>query len=129
MTYKIGQKVETPLGVGTVTVIDKDLKWNTLIAVNIGKLSIDYIGLVFKESDITPYKSAHDKLVEMGFVIVEDNIAWVVYEYKKAEYVIRFCKGSKQVGVYHDYEDNANYRYISLKLSRILTQYLEEMSE
>ena len=35
MKFEVGQKVETPLGVGLVGAIDKDLKGNTLIAVNI----------------------------------------------------------------------------------------------
>lgn len=116
--YKIGDKVETPFGVGRV---DKVFDSGLMVFLGGSKL--------IPLKDVKPYQSAHDKLIEMGFVVVEDNVAWIAYEYKKAEYLIRFCKGSKQVGVYHDIDTNANYRYFGIELSRILTQYLEELEQ
>lgn len=134
MTYEIGQQVETPLGVGTVTVMDKDLKGNTLIAVNIGKLPVDYIGLVFKESDIKPYKTAHEKLVEKDFNYeyneCNDELSDKVHTYYNPKRYIKIevTVTPNGVGWYTHFYDSYNY-IANLELLEIIKQLVEEMAE
>lgn len=116
MKYEIGQKVETPLGVGLVKVIDKDLKGNTLIAVNIGKLPIDYIGISFKESDIKPYRTPHEKVLEMGYEC-EAREGIKIYRHPTLS----------NFRVYYDNTISCND--IDLELSRIIAEYLEWLEE
>lgn len=133
MKYVIGQKVTTPLGVGLVGAIDKDLKGNTLIAVNIGKLSIDYIGISFKESDIKPYRTPHEKLIDMGYEYVEHKQGHRYKHKEKEDYIdIDLLRSS----YYHfTFKYERHYRMsalplgTTLELSRILTEYLEWLEE
>ena len=119
MTYEVGQKVETLLGVGVVTAIEG----NTLIAVNIGKLSIDYVGLVFKESDIKPYGSTHDKLIEI-YECYETIYSGKLYLRTEADETLPVEINISRHSKYYYIPDNDR---VNLELSRVLTQYLEEM--
>ncbi len=120
--FKVGDKVITPLGVGIVSVEEKfifDLdEWHIEVVVG-EKYGFNRV-LTFEVSDLKPYKTAHDKLIEMGYThtILSEDLTDDYYE-KDAFNYIWFSRTEK------------NYRlgevYVDIELSRILTQYLEEL--
>ena len=69
--YKIGDKVETPLGIGKLSIVASG------VMVNIKGHEV-----VFKMDEISLYHTAHEKLIEMGYeqrgILMED-----VYELKE----------------------------------------------
>ena len=101
--YKIGDKVETPLGVGKVSISA------TGYMVNIKGYQV-----VFEADVVTPYQSAHDKLLAMGY---EFN--------KRNDYVIYTHDELSRVTIYRDKTYSCGDA--NLTLSRILTAYLEEL--
>lgn len=130
MKYEVGQKVETPLGVGIIfeeEKFDMDLgEW--YIEVMIGERFGFNRVIPFETVDLKPYKSAHDKLIDMGFEMVLDDEEFTIFEHQELDYTIRVDKIWKGIGIHH-YNDDPNYRYIYLEISRILTQYLEELEK
>lgn len=112
---KIGDKVETPIGVGVVKVeCEQD---NYVVEIR------DYTAL-FNVSVLKPYTSAHDKLIALGYK--HSNTSHGI-EYSKNKMQILIDVEEKTYKVYWLVDD---YAYeIDLELSRILTQYLEEMEE
>ena len=103
--YKIGDKVETPLGSGYV----ESIRYDGTIGVGIG-FPIVY----FKEKELTPYRTAHEKLIEMGYELT-----------KRSDYVFYRHDDLPRVTIYSDKTYSCSDT--NLKLSRILTQYLEEI--
>ena len=136
MTYEIGQKVETPLGVGGI--IDVFTREDKTISEC--KVCIKTHSVWFGVDDLKPYKTAHDKLLSMGF---EEKIhdKTVEREIKRGDYkqyvnypiVILIDLNQKDFTTYTLYNGSKNnvddVSWVSLELSRILTQYLEEMAE
>lgn len=128
MNYKIGDKVETPLGVGVITYIDSD-----------GEIDYDYWisiketpPISFDKKYIQSYKSAHDKLLELGYIQKNDNHL-ITYE-KKLYYTNKkhneryfIIEISKVIKRYRVRDNDAFPVGIDLQLSKILTQYLEEL--
>jgi len=131
--YKIGDKVETPIGIGILSDISANNE--TKYKVMYGSRSTWYA-----HDEIKPYQSAHEKLIEMGWEVYTDNINVIVYKKTIQHDVYRddyikvgvYKKEKKYNGTVH-YNDrfSSAYRHHSydfeLDLSRILTQYLEEM--
>lgn len=124
MTYKIGQQVETPLGVGEV----KGVRQYQNPIYQIKFMDSNFKVMDFEEAELKPYKTAHDKLLSMGFEMVLDDEHFTIFEHQELDYTIRIDKLWKGIGIHH-YNDDPHYRYIYLELSRILTQYLEEMAK
>ena len=126
MNYKIGDKVETPFGVGIITHIDEfdneikeDIYW-----VQIKKAPEIY----FNEEHLQYYKTAHDKLLELGWV-QQKGTAEHVKMYAHEDYdtgLLCINKDIKQwfysLLTYTDF-------FVDLELSKILTQYLEELED
>ncbi len=120
MTYEIGQKVETPLGVGEV--IDVFTREDKTISEC--KVCIKTYSVWFGVDDLKPYKTAHEKLIKMGFTATLEFDKYPIYRnnfglelsfnpIEKTYYLTKWEESTK----------------VSLELSRILTQYLEEMAE
>ena len=115
--YKVGDKVILNSRVFTVLSVDKHHKQIEALHPNREEWTLNY-------EDIKPYKSAHDKLIEMGWEqkMSGSNLTLymkgdlTIYAYKKEKCVI--CHGSN---------DSQLTFIINLALSRILTQYLEEL--
>lgn len=112
--YKVGDKVETPLGVGVIKWIDKASK-NEDEGFDTIYVSIKHFPEIeFNERHIKPYRTAHEKLIEMG------------YEFEQLEgYKIYRHIEKSIIGVYED--KTYCCVEVDLDLSRILTQYLEEL--
>ena len=141
MKYEIGQKVETPLGVGTVVKVYKKCPGLTdhthLIRFDVDEKHIYAIG--FNEGLLKPYKTAHEKLLAMGWEeklhdkAVEEEVKEGIYkQYVSYPYVILIDLELKEFTSYVLYtgsSDVDDVSWINLELSRILTQYLEEMEE
>ncbi len=70
------------------------------------------------------YKTAHQKLIELGFTF-ETEGHYIQYKHEKKDMRIIVNTITKDYGVFHftDY----NYRFVNLELSKILTEYLEEL--
>lgn len=70
------------------------------------------------------YKTAHEKLIELGFTF-ETEGHYIQYNHEKKDMRIIVNTITKDYGVFHltDY----NYRFVNLELSKILTQYLKEL--
>ena len=117
MTYEIGQKVETPLGVGIIYTI-QTIKEQVMYKVEFEKTKLNFLAS-FVEEELKPYKTAHERLIEMGFTYIVDYYDYSLFHNEKT---------NEEVYVYHNKTYDANIN-ITLELSRILTQYLEEMAE
>ena len=114
--YKIGDKVEYLNNVWEVCdcEVDNVEIYNEKMGVNI------YLPI----GDVQPYRTAHDKLIAMGWeqkmsggnltLYMQGDLT--IYAYKKEKCVI--CHGTN---------DSQLTFIINLALSRILTQYLEEL--
>lgn len=113
--YKIGDKVETPYGVGVITVIRNDGMFFV-------KIKNQLVHCVYDE--LTPYRTAHEKLIEMEWEEQETTIK-NNRRYDKGDNTIFIDIVKKTYEVYEGYDP---YQ-IDLKLSRILTQYLEEIEQ
>ena len=100
--YKIGDKVETPHFTGIVEKV-----YESGVKVN---------GKMFPLKDIKPYRTAHEKLIEMGYELT-----------KRTDYVFYRHDDLPRVTIYSDKTYSCSDT--NLALSRILTQYLEEMEE
>ena len=126
--YKVGDKVETPLGSGKIL----DFAYFIGMDCKVWKVKLDYklidvntkqtIVLHLTENELKPHKSAHDKLIEMGWEDVETYLPDLT----------KFTKGLCEIYIdleyktYEVYEGTSPLK-IDLELSRILTQYLEEL--
>lgn len=121
--YQAGDKVQSPLGLGIVIEEQKDMAIGSYI-IYLGKpyIKSDYnYEVVFNERELKPYKTAHEKLIEKGF---EE-----FYRYNERYYILD--NDEQYIEIYIDIK-GVNYyvpnnEYVDLELSRILTQYLEEL--
>ena len=112
--YKRGDKVETPLGIGKLSIVASG------VMVNIKGHEV-----VFRMDEIEPYKSPHDKLLALGFTFLgkwTNGGEYDDYRYKIDN--VWFLQ------IFHNINGLTYYTYdgrSDLELSRILTQYLEEL--
>jgi len=118
--YKLGDKVETPLGVGILSDISANNE--TKYKVMYGSRSTWYA-----HDEIKPYRTAHEKLIELGWEDkgyvsdarrYEGYNMWVIFNVTNKTYTI-----NKLVGIAIICPN------IDITLSRILTQYLEELEK
>ena len=111
MTYEIGQKVETEKGNGIIVGISGYEEQLYIVEItNIGKWG-------FNEHQLKPYRTAHEKLLEMGYECEERRD-------------VKIYRHENKISSVRVYDDNTiSCNDIDLELSRILTQYLEEMAE
>ena len=112
--YKIGDKVETPLGWGILSYFDNEFAWVSIK----GTPEIE-----FDIRRIKPYQSAHDKLIEMGYTHLQlsEDLTDDYYG-KDINDFIWFSRENKSYNL-------GSFVEINLELSNILTDYLEEMGE
>lgn len=118
--FKAGDKVETPFGVGIFYgYIDGGFMS--------GSLRVDYekvqTGAVYfwNEDDIKPYKTAHEKLIDLGYAHKQLSEDLTDDYYYKGDFdYIWFSRTEKNYTL-------GDYVYVDIELSRILTQYLEEL--
>jgi hypothetical protein len=121
--YKIGDKVETPQFTGIVEKV-----YESGVKVN---------GKMFPLKDIKPYRTAHEKLIEMGYeekihdTVVKSDVESGRYkQYAKNYEVILIDVENREFTTYTLYNGDkgvSDVSWVSHELSRILTQYLEEM--
>jgi len=118
MTYEVGQKVETPLGIGTIVGSKPILYARDVYNVEL-KTKEGNFYIWFTQDVLKPYKSPHERLLEMGFELVTANkLIYITYD-DLTHFVVD--KERKEL--------NFHIGTVDLELSRILTQYLEEMEE
>ena len=119
--YKIGDKVETPLGVAKVLGI------NGLIGTFEHQATLSTFE--FPIGAVKPYRTAHEKLIEMGYEVFDEDHMGIIYRDKTC------CINISKIGKSYWLEGRPRGDYIvnvpevDLTLSRILTQYLEELNE
>ena len=119
--YKIGDKVETEKGNGIIVAINGYEEQLYIVEItNIGNWG-------FNEHRLKPYRTAHEKLIDKGFTFLgkwTNGGEYDDYRYKLDD--LWFLQ------IFHNINDLTYYTYdgrSDLELSRILTQYLEEMGE
>ena len=117
--YKVGDKVETPLGIGIIKTTGLDDEMYLKSEVELIKYPNEY--LVFKDKDIKPYQSAHDKLYDVGFIRRTNTATRKVYRLFEVE--IDFQKYEDGLWRYTLSDNFGVYK----NFSNILTQYLEEL--
>jgi hypothetical protein len=116
--YKIGDKVEYCGLVSTVVSINERQRVMGIVYTQEEEQSA-----VVGFDSVKPYRTAHEKLIEMGYEHSEYSYG-DVYELKES-YKYNGLSGRIQTDNYGAI--NCGDVYIGLELSRILTQYLEEM--
>lgn len=134
MTYEIGQQVETPFGVGEVVALGSAFNGveSYRVRFTLPKDENGYLHPIieFPHYHLKPYKKAHEKLLEIGFEVYLNDDYTIIY-FNKTTY--QFVKIDKKFKTYQSYWEDESYNYnphfITLELSRILTQYLEELAE
>ena len=108
MKYEIGQKVETGKGNGIIVGISGYEEQLYIVEItNIGNWG-------FNEHQLKPYRTAHEKLIEMGYESTKGN-NFTKYRHDELP----------RITIYND--NTYSCSDTNLELSRILTQYLEEM--
>ena len=110
MTYEVGQKVETPFGICKVT----DVNGLLVKVEHAGTLSEFELPIGM----LSPYKTADEKLIEMEYYYVRGYENYLLY-----------AKGVNAVIIHPRSKTYTTNFDITLELSRILTQYLEELNE
>ena len=114
MTYEIGQKVETPFGVCKVMNVD-----GLLIKVeHVGTLSEFELPIGM----LSLYKTAHDKLLSMGFEFEE------VLDWAKNPFSHNWKKDGQKITIYL-FENTVTTYEVCKEAIEVLTQYLEEMAK
>lgn len=111
--YKIGDKVETPQFTGVVEKV-----YESGVKVN---------GKMFPLKDIKPYRTAHEKLIEMGYEVFDEDHMGIIYRDKTCYINISKIDKSYWLEGRPRGDYIVNVPEVGLTLSRILTQYLEEM--
>lgn len=120
--YKVGEKVETPFGIGIVVGKRVAMRHDDIIF----EVEIKGIKIDFRNTQVTPYQSAHEKLIELGYERVDTH--YILY--KKNNGIHIEIDSDLTLMVYKENDDfyyTSSPVYINLQLSRILTQYLEEL--
>ena len=107
--YKIGNKVKTDFGICTIVSKYEELNNHYVV---------DFKGerYIMHVREIKPHKTAHEKLIEMGYELT-----------KRSDYVFYRHDDLPRVTIYSDKTYSCSDT--NLVLSRILTQYLEELNE
>ena len=106
--FKIGDKVKTEKGNGIIVAINGYEEPLYIVEINdIGKWG-------FSEHRLKPYRTAHEKLIDMGYEIAKGNNC-TFYRHEELPRVTIYSDKTYSCG-------DAN-----LELSKILTQYLEEL--
>ena len=118
--YKIGDKVEYLNSVWEVCdcEIDSVEIYNDKLGINI------YVPI----SDVQPYRTAHEKLIEMGWEYkgygALRHIYEIKHEYNFTENIVIFPNSKSYLA---STNRKGHSVVISLTIARILTQYLEEL--
>ena len=128
MTYKIGQKVETEIGNGIIVAISGYEEPLYIVGItNIGAWG-------FNEHRLKPYKTAHEKLIEMGYEYeyneCNDELSDKVHTYYNPKRFIKIevTVTPNGVGWYTHFYDPYNY-IANLEILEIIKQLVEEMAE
>ena len=131
--YKIGDKVETPHGTGLV------VGYHETYDMYIVDLKGDFKTQQYKPEHLQPYRTAHEKLIEMGYekkihdTVVKSDVESGRYkQYAKGSEVILIDVEDREFTTYTLYSGDkgvSDVSWVNHKLSRILTQYLEELED
>lgn len=120
MTYEIGQKVETPLGVGvlyTTQTINGFVKYK----VEFEKSTLNFLAS-FVEEELKPYKTPHEKLLDMGFEFAVD-VDWANMDFSH-----KFSKDDQRITIYL-YDKTVTTYEVCKEAIAVLTEYLEWLEE
>ena len=75
-----------------------------------------------RECDLELYKSPHERLLELGFVVDDETNYFIKYMFNGLEIILYKKEKTYQTYVYQD-----NYNPIDLELAEILVDYLKEL--
>lgn len=128
MTYEIGQKVTTPLGIGEIKKIENWSDGHTQFVVYIKGIFV-----TLSSSQLKPYKTPHERLLELGYEYQEHKQGHRYIHRENKDYIdVDLLRSS----YYHfTFKHERHYRVsalpsgTTLELSRILTEYLEWLEE
>lgn len=127
MTYEIGQRVTTPLGlVGEIKQSGDEMSKVAIKSVD-GIYTYFY---KFMNKKLKPYKTPHERLIEMGFEVLDithyANRDFTHYVHSKSGLCLNFQTKNRYYYIATKSLDSPN---ISLELSRIITDCLEWLGE
>jgi len=108
--YKIGDKVETPLGVGIITEKRVAMRNSDIIY----GVAVKGIFVNFRSKQIKPYSTPHEKLIEMGYEFRDDGERHVFNHTEKPN-------------IYFYFDGTASCVEITKDIALIVAQYLEEL--
>lgn len=115
MKFEVGQKVETPFGKAEIVFLDDiPIKWARV------KIPNNHEWLYpFNVDDLKPYKTPHEKLIELGFKFY--NSVHTKSIISDSGYHILIHKKSKEIGILG--------KALTFELWKIFDEYLEWLWE
>lgn len=120
MKYEVGQKVETPLGVGVV----KGIRHYQEPIYQIKFMDSNFKVLDFEENELKPYKTPHERLLEMGYELNDTQDYLLYYDGNRLTISIH-----KKTKVWVAYLGVDGLVEVGLKLTKIMADYLEWLEE
>ena len=135
--YKLGDKVETPLGIG---IYKGHIDGGIYEGAHKVYLNANTNEIYFWDiKELKPYQTPHEKLIEMGYeekihdTVVKSNVESGRYkQYAKSSKVILIDVEGGEFTTYTLYNRDkgvSDVSWVNHKLSHILTQYLDELNE
>lgn len=120
MKYEIGQKVETPFGIAEIVFLhDIPIKWARV------KIPNNHEWLYsFNVDDLKPYKTPHERLIEMGYELNDTQDYLLYYDGNRLTISIH-----KKTKVWVAYLGVDGLVEVGLKLTKIMADYLEWLEE
>lgn len=109
--FKVGDKVWCNGEVKTITRVDD---W----------LYGEYGYYFHEEEDLELYKTPHQRLLDLGFIISDETVYHISYMLKGLDITI-----FKKEKTYQAYSYGDNYNPINLELAEILVDYLKELEK
>lgn len=116
--FKVGDKVWCNGSIETIKKIEEFLNGSYGYYFHEDCDALDY----WEEDELELYKTPHERLIELGFVVDDETNYFISYVFNGLEITIY-----KKEKVYQTYVYGDHYNPIDLELAEILVDYLEEL--
>lgn len=114
MNFELEQKVITPLGVGVINALDNIYAW--IVFKQYPQ------ELPFKYEHLKPYKTPHERLIDLGFTFDVD-VDWANMDFSH-----KFSKDEQRITIYL-YDKTVTTYEVCKEAIVIISEYLEYLEE